>query len=93
VALFRRPKCRKAKGNWSGSFGMEMVLMVLLEWEEKGWSFGSTRNRTAAEVRLPARRSGLCVRGRRKKSGPGRCSEMQRCWWSTKLERRSGGGG
>jgi hypothetical protein len=27
----------------------DVVLMVLLMKEEKGWNFGSTRNRTAAE--------------------------------------------
>jgi hypothetical protein len=44
-------------------------------------------------VRSPTRRSGLRARGRRKKSGSGRGSEMRRCWWSMKLERRSGRGG
>jgi hypothetical protein len=24
AVVFRRPECRKAKGNWSGSFGVEM---------------------------------------------------------------------
>jgi hypothetical protein len=30
---------------------------------------------------------------KRKKSGSGRGNETRRCWWSMKLERRSGGGG
>jgi hypothetical protein len=30
----------------------DVVLMVLLTREEKGWNFGSTRNKTAAESEI-----------------------------------------
>jgi hypothetical protein len=62
----------------------DVVLMLLLA-RKKGWNFGSTRNRTAAESEI-RRRNVLgytCTGG----------NEMRRCWWSMKLERRSGGGG
>jgi hypothetical protein len=53
---FRGP--RRCSGDWSAGrqgnlvWGLrrgDVVLMVLLTKEEKGWNFGSTRIRTAAE--------------------------------------------
>jgi hypothetical protein len=40
----------------------DVVLMVLLAKEEKGWNFGSTRIRTAAESGVASARSGLRAR-------------------------------
>jgi hypothetical protein len=72
------------------------VLMVLLAREEKGWKFGSTRNKTVAGVRSPARCSGLRARGRRKKtgSGRGRCGGAggARNWRGGAAEAADGGG-
>jgi hypothetical protein len=91
---------RRRSGDWSAGRQRKLVkelrrgdvmLMVLLAKEEKGWNFGSTRNRAPRRVRSPTQCSGLRVRGWRNKSGSGRDNETRRCWWSTKLERRSGG--
>jgi hypothetical protein len=71
----------------------DVVLMVLLAREKKGWNLVRLETGRRRGVRSPMQRFGLRAHGRRKKSGSGRGSEMRRCWWSTKLERRSGGGG
>jgi hypothetical protein len=44
----------------------DVVLMVLLAEEEKGWNFGSTRNRTATESEITGAMF-WAVRARKKK--------------------------
>jgi hypothetical protein len=44
----------------------DVVLMVLIARKEKGWNFGSTRIRMAAESEITVRCSGLRVRERRR---------------------------
>jgi hypothetical protein len=58
----------------------DVVLMVLLAKEKKGWNFGSTRIRTAVESEIAAAAFwAACVREeeeeRIRKGG-----EMRRCW-------------
>jgi hypothetical protein len=52
---------RRCSGDWSAGRQRKLVrelrcrdvvLMVLLVKEEKGWNFGSTRNQTAAESEI-----------------------------------------
>jgi hypothetical protein len=71
----------------------DVVLMVLLATEEKGWNFGSTRIRIAAESEIAGMEFwAACVR-EEEEEWSRKGNEMRRCWWSMKLERRSGGDG
>jgi hypothetical protein len=67
----------------------DVVLMVLLVRKKKGWNFGSTRIRMAAKSEI-AGAAFWAVRSREEEEERIR-NETRRCWWSMKLERRSGG--
>jgi hypothetical protein len=67
--------------------------MVLLTKEEKGWNFGLTRNRTAAKSEIVGAAFWAACARKEEEERIRKGNEMRRCWWSMKLERRSGGDG